>query len=259
VKTRIGFAGLVVLLLIAFGSSSLAFSPNVAVGGNLSYANRNPAGLMGLETPEFGLKLRMVSQENDEELEEGEASPYSREYQVLYAEPDYGTGAGLLHFIYSDTLRQITYSVADQLMGYVDVGIALSYMNHPASEAKYVSTDLGFQIGDFSLIQVGILIENFWHLKIGETEAALPTNIVLGTAVDLGNFGIVSLDVNDVLNTNSSRKFMAGLEIQPMRFLSVRASWNEGLSVGAGLDYGQLSIDYDWACGQHLMGFSWKF
>mgnify|MGYP001012197151 CR=1 FL=1 len=249
---KIGFAGLVVLLLLALGSSGSAFNPNVAVDGQISRANLNPAGLMGLTTPEFGLQLRIVPQASEEE-------PYSRQYHLLYAEPDYGTGAGLLHFIYSDSLRQITYVVADQILDPVNAGVSLKYISHPKNESKYVSTDLGLQIGVSPLMRIGVTAENFWHLKFGDTEAALPTNIILGAALELGEFGVVALDVNDVLNTNAARKLMLGVEIKPVQSLALRAGWNEGWTVGAGFAYRQMQLGYDWAQGQHHLSFSWQF
>lgn len=256
---RIGFAGLVVLLLLVLGSTGSAFNPNAAVDGNISRANRNPAGLMGLKTPEFGFQLRIVSQESGEEAEACEPATYSRQYHLLYAEPDYGTGAGLLHFIYSDSLRQITYAVADDLAGRVNAGLSLKYINIPGEESKYVSTDLGLQVGDFYLFRLGVLVENFWHLKVGETEAALPTNVVLGAAVRLGEFGTATVDVNDVLNANSARKLMLGVEIKPFRFLTLRAGWDEGWTAGAGFVYRQIKLGYDWAQGQHHLSFGWQF
>ena len=151
------------------------------------------------------------------------------------------------------------YAVADDLAGRVNAGLSLKYINIPGEESKYVSTDLGLQVGDFYLFRLGVLVENFWHLKVGETEAALPTNVVLGAAVRLGEFGTATVDVNDVLNANSARKLMLGVEIKPFRFLTLRAGWDEGWTAGAGFVYRQIKLGYDWAQGQHHLSFGWQF
>jgi hypothetical protein len=253
VKRKLGFAGLVVLLLIVCGSRGFALSPYVAVDGRIGLANRSPAGLMGLESPEFGLKLRIVSQDQ---------GTHSREYRMIYAEPDYGTGAGSLHFIYSDAYRRATYAVADQAVDSVNVGLALNYINIPIGEdqkEQYVSADLGLQLGNLWLVRFGVLVENLVYVKLDKEYADLSRNVIAGAAVQLGDFGIAALDVDDLLNKNAKRRLIFGLEVKPVRLLALRAGWDEGWSLGAEFSCNQISFGYDWAQGQHQLSLNWKF
>lgn len=247
-KSKIGIAMLVVGMLIVFQGSCIAVNPGTAISGALMHGIRNPAGLQGLVTPEFSMQLRIVSGE-------------SQQYQISYAEPDYGTGAGLLHILYQESLRQITYSVAADLLETTDAGVALHYISVPEPGNKYISTDLGLQLNldHLSWLRFGLLVENFWHLKLGETETALPTNVTIGAAVDLAGYGVLALDINDAWNINSARKLLAGVELYPTPDLALRARWIDSLGLGIGYTHQQMRIDYDWAAGEHQLCFRWQF
>ncbi|HHT36020.1 MAG TPA: hypothetical protein GX019_02455 [Firmicutes bacterium] len=247
-KSKIGLLALMVGMLIVVGSSCMVVEAGIAVSGDLTYSVQNPAGLSGLVTPEFAMKLRIMSEN-------------SQQYLFSYAEPDYGTGAGLIHFIWQDAERQFTYAVAKELVESADIGIALHYISYPEVEDKYISTDLGLQLNfdELSWLRFGLLAENFVHLKLGETEADLPTNITVGVAVDLAGWGVVTADLYDAWDTNSARNLKVGAEFYPIDSLTLRARWSGDLGLGIGYKHQQLRIDYDWSAGDHQLGFGWQF
>ncbi len=238
---------IVCLLLFGLGTSCIAAS-NLAISGDITEAAHNPAGLMGLVTPEFNLLFRLDSNQN-------------QIYQVIYGEPDYGTGAGLLNFIYSPSHWQASYAVATDVLDFATAGLTLHYINHPELEDQYVSTDLGMQFGDFWWLRFGILVENFWQLPIGDTASKLPTNLMAGAALNLADYGVITVDVNDIFDLNSDRKLLFGAKVTPFEQLALLLQWDQHFSFGFEYNYQQLGLGYlyDWQQRQHQLGFGWQF
>lgn len=250
---------MVLSMLLIWGSCAAesfddpAFA-KVAVNGELSTAVINPAGLNGLVTPEFSLRLRIDSDQ-------------SKAYEISYAEPNYGTGAGLLNFIYQKSQIKATYGVAAQVLESTGIGLALNYISYPEPEDpdtsdRYVSTDLGVQLGDFWRMRFGILFKNIWHLSLGETETPLATNIITGVAVDLGGYGTLTIELNDTFSLNQGQRLFLGVEVSPIEQLRLRAGLGPQGSewtIGIGYSYQQIQLDYDWRQNKHQFGFGWKF
>ena len=130
---------LVLLLLISDGA--IASGKGVAVSGTVPAAVTNSASLVGIDAPV--LKLNVGFDQNQ-----------SRMYQLSYAEPDYGTGAGLLNFVHQNSLWQIKYAVASNLVPYVDLGMDVRFLKLTETGDKYISTDFGVQLGDFWLLRL---------------------------------------------------------------------------------------------------------
>ena len=251
---------IMVLLMFIIGGSCAAESfdnpafPQVAVNGKLSAAVNNPAGLNGLVTPEFSLKLQIDNEQ-------------SKAYEISYAEPNYGTGAGLLNFIYQESRIKATYGVAAQVLDSTGMGLALNYIsypdaNNPDTSERYVSTDLGVQLGDFWRMRFGLLFKNIWHLPLGETETPLAVNIITGIAVDLGGYGILTIELDDAFSLDQGQKLFLGVEASPIENLRLRAGLEpqgSDWTVGIGYSYQQVQLNYDWQQNKHQFGFGWRF
>ena len=133
----ISFVLIILILLLSWSGSTLANSWD------------NPATLNRLITPEFNIKLQL--------------SNGAPGYDLSYVEPNYGTGAGLIGFRQDGSIIKATYAVAQDIIPYTEIGFALNYINYfVATDSdrvgeKYVSTDLGFQFGDFGGCVSGFL------------------------------------------------------------------------------------------------------
>jgi len=235
---------LVLLLLISDGA--IASGKGVAVSGTVPAAVTNSASLVGIDAPV--LKLNVGFDQNQ-----------SRMYQLSYAEPDYGTGAGLLNFVHQNSLWQIKYAVASNLVPYVDLGMDVRFLKLTETGDKYISTDFGVQFGDFWLLRLGFVVENLWHLRLGETETPLPMNVIAGAAIDLGSMATIYIDVDDVLAMNTGRKVAVNVETTLFDSVTLKAGWSNAWCVGIGYNYEQWCLDYEWQQGQHQIGIGWRF
>lgn len=239
----------IVIVLAALSNSATAgtsWSGGIAVDGRLASTINNPAGLSGVTTPEFSLKLLMS---------EGQGNSYG----LYYTEPDYGTGAGLLAFDYFDPVWQIEYAVASQVLDMANAGLALRYLSNPDTEDSYVSTDLGLQVGDFWLLRFGLLVENIWHLPLGDTEQRLDTNVVAGASVNLMDYGYLNVELDNLFALNGDSQLFVSSEINPLDPLWLKVGWGPDFTIGLGYEYKQIRLDYDWRPGKHQLSFGWSF
>lgn len=250
-KKSLTVFGVAVILILSLSSNSLATVGNgVALTGDILAATKNPAGLFGLDQTEFRFNY---SFNNDQ----------SNDIAIYYAEPSYGEiDAGLLSFKKIKDTWNITYGVTAPIFDISSFGIALSYLSYPTSDPEqrdqYVTTNLGAQV-NYWILRLGIVLENALYLSVGDTEESLNRNVISGLAVDLLDYGVLTVEVNDTFNQRDDRHLFIGTEINPIWDLYLRVGWGPDWTAGIGYQYDPFILNYDWKPDQHQIGISFVF
>jgi len=246
---------------IALGS---AYS---SIGGDPFSVCYNPAGLARMNSLNVGLMHALYFQ--DISYEYGVVAAPIREFGVLGLSAQYLSINSLAEIDKTGVFTGNNFKPNDMALsaiyakrfGMVDFGISAKYVKSQILNSAYAfAGDFGVQAG-FKNYAFGLSVLNAGQgLKFHEEESSLPTTVRLGASVRSGPDWLFSIDA--VAPKGTGPLLAAGAEYklltnQRMKVL-LRAGYNgrtiasklggiSGINAGAGLDFGNISVDYAWS------------
>lgn len=294
-SSSFGLAVLLLAAMVAYGPAASACvgarplgmgGAFIAVSDDHAAVYWNPAGLIRLAKPEFGFTYTVNNRDH-----------FNYDHFASYVEPDSGTGAGGISWIYDRSLfaagtgssapvylkdNSFVYSYARSIAPGFAWGANLRYQTHtleqdgePITSASGWGLDLGFLYELSDKVTFGLLVQDVTGTTIRSDSswysASYSANIRPGVAVRPDDKTILALDLYDLGESSGPTLFNIGAERWVTPSVALRAGYygfnfegtDGALTLGAGLQRGQLRLDWVYLGGRlgstHQLGVSWSF